>query len=240
MNRVELTQLCDFMQNAEIEKCDWLLAGSNQIFILKMAHNAKVVKAIYKPRKGETPLWDFPGGTLYKREFAAFLVSTEMGYNFIPPTIIRKGPYGIGSVQLVVDVPMVVRESRNILVTVSELQKIVLFDYVVNNTDRKISHLMKDRSNNIWLVDHGLTFNSVPKLRTVLWEFAGQQIPEERLTDVKLLQCKLEQGGELRNKLLRLLDEEEMEALDFRIKSILEEAEFPSPVSQWSVPYPWY
>ncbi len=240
MDRVELSRLCDFMQHAEIESCDWMLAGTNHVFVVSMVLDGQEVKSIYKPRKGERPLWDFPDGTLYKREYAAFLVSLEIGWNFVPPTIIRNGPHGIGSMQYMVKIPKRTRDFRDIIVDVSELKKIVLFDYLVNNADRKIGHLLKDRNDRLWIVDHGLTFNSAPKLRTVFWDFEGQKIPEEQMADVKTLRSKLKRGSDLREKLLRLLDEEEMEALDSRIKSVLKDAEFPYPVSPWSVPFPWY
>jgi hypothetical protein len=240
MDKLELLRLSDFMQQAEIESCDWLMAGSNRVFVVKMVLNGQEVKSIYKPRKGEAPLWDFPDGTLYKREYAAFLVSLEMGWYFVPPTIIRQGPYGIGSMQYRVEISKGTRGSIDRIVDVSVLKKIVLFDYLVNNADRKISHLLKDTDDRLWIVDHGLTFNSVPKLRTVFWDYAGQKIPEEMVADVQTLRGKLKRGGDLRHKLIQLLDKEEIEALDFRVRQILEEAAFPSPTSRWSVPYPWY
>ncbi|UCC16374.1 MAG: hypothetical protein JSU58_08390, partial [Dehalococcoidales bacterium] len=219
---------------------DWMLAGSNQVIVVKMILDKRVILSIYKPRKGEVPLWDFPDGTLYKREYAAFLVSLEMGWYFIPPTIIRQGPYGIGSMQYMVEIPKGTRNFSDRKIDVSEFKKIVLFDYLVNNADRKISHLLIDRNDRLWIVDHGLTFNAVPKLRTVFWEFAGQKIPDVQLADIKTLRDKMKKGGELRAKLLKLLDKEEIEALDFRIRQILRKAEFPYPTSPWSVPFPWY
>ena len=228
------------MQLAEIESCDWLLAGSNNVFVVKMVVDGQEVQAIYKPRNGEAPLWDFPDGTLYKREYATFLVSLEMGWYFVPPTIIRQGPYGIGSMQYMVEIPEGTRNLNETIVDVSELKKIVLFDYLVNNADRKISHLLKDKYERLWIVDHGLTFNSIPKLRTVFWDFAGQKIPEEMIADVNTLRDKLKQDRGLGDKLRKLLDREEIEALDSRIRQILKETAFPYPTSRRSVPFPWY
>lgn len=228
------------MELAEIESCDWMFAGSNQVFVVEMVHDQREIQSIYKPRKGEAPLWDFPDGTLYKREYTTFLVSLEMGWYFVPPTIIRQGPFGIGSMQYMVEIPKGTRGFIDRMVDVSELKKIVLFDYLVNNADRKISHLLTDRNDRLWIVDHGLTFNSAPKLRTVFWDFAGQKIPKEMLADVKILRDKLKQGGYLRDKLHQLLYKEEILALDYRIRHILKEAVFPHPTSPWSVPYPWY
>ncbi len=110
----------------------------------------------------------------------------------------------------------------------------------MNNADRKISHLLTDKYDQLWIVDHGLTFNSVPKLRTVFWDYAGQKIPAELVADVRTLHDKLSRGGNLQESLFRLLDEEEIEALDFRIRQILKKSIFPHPTSPWSVPYPWY
>ena len=240
MDKAELVQICDYMQHAEVKSCDWLLAGSNYVFVVKMLAEGRELQSIYKPRKGEAPLWDFPDGTLYKREYAAFLVSLEIGWHFVPPTIIRKGPHGIGSMQYMVEIPDGKGDVDNIIVDVSELKKIILFDYLVNNADRKISHLLVDRDEKLWIVDHGLTFNSEPKLRTVFWDYAGQTIPKEMIADVKILRNKLKQGGELRRKLLQLLDKEEVEAFDKRISKILRAPVFPHPTSRWSVPFPWY
>ena len=240
MDKVELLQLCDFMQRAEIESCDWLMAGSNRVFVVQMTLNGQRLKSIYKPRKGEAPLWDFPDGTLYKREYAAFLLSLEMGWHFVPPTIVRRGPYGIGSMQYRIEIPKGTRGFIDRIVDVSLLKKIVLFDYLANNADRKISHLLQDTDNRLWVVDHGLTFNSSPKLRTVFWDFSGQKIPKEMIGDVQILRSKLKQGEDFRDKLFQLLDEEEIGALDYRIRQILKKAVFPNPTSRWSVPYPWY
>jgi hypothetical protein len=240
MDKTELLQLCEFMQQAEIESCDWLMAGTNRVFVVRMVLDGREVESIYKPRKGEAPLWDFPDGTLYKREYAAFLLSLEMGWYFVPPTIIRQGPYGIGSIQYKVEIPKGTRGFIDRIVDASVLKKVVLFDYLVNNADRKISHLLKDTDDQLWIVDHGLTFNSVPKLRTVFWDFSGQEIPEKMVADVQTLHGKLIQDVDLQDELIQLLDEEEIKALDFRIRHIIKEAVFPNPTSRWSMPYPWY
>jgi len=142
--------------------------------------------------------------------------------------------------QYMVDIPKRTRVSGDVTIAISELKKIVIFDYLVNNADRKISHLLKDKHGSFWLVDHGLTFNAVPKLRTVFWDFAGQKIPKQLIADVKALRDKVKKGGDFREELLQLLDQEEIEALDIRISQILNKAVFPSPASPWSVPFPWY
>ena len=240
MDKTELLKVCELMRMADIKSCDWLLAGSNQVFVLKMFVNGKEFKSIYKPRNGEAPLWDFPDGTLYKREYAAFVLSLEIGWYLVPPTIIREGPFGIGSMQYMVEIEKGTRNYSRRLTSNSDLKKIILFDYLVNNADRKVSHLLTDKYDQLWIVDHGLTFNADPKLRTVFWDYAGQKIPKQLITDIRNLRDKMKRGGTLQESLLRLLDKEEMEALDFRIRQILKKMIFPRPTSPWSVPYPWY
>ncbi len=124
MDKTELLQVCELMQKADIKSCDWLLAGSNQVFVVRMVIDGKEFKSIYKPRKGEAPLWDFPDGTLYKREYAAFLFSIEIGWYFVPPTIIREGPFGIGSMQHMVEIQKGTRNYSRRLISNAELKKL--------------------------------------------------------------------------------------------------------------------
>jgi hypothetical protein len=239
MDRAEISRLCDLIRDGEIESCDLLLAGSNRVFVVSLVLDGWQGQAIYKPRRGEVPLWDFPDGTLYRREYAAFLVSLELGWDLIPPTVIRDGPYGIGSVQSMVDVRGRASFFRETAEDIPVFQQVALFDYLVNNADRKAGHFLKDRQDRLWVVDHGLTFNTVPKLRTVLWEFAGQKIPHKLLSDVRKLQNELKRGRNLRKELLRLLEQKEIDALELRVNRIIKNPIFPHPSSRWSVPFPW-
>jgi len=234
-----ISQVCKLLQQAKIKDCDLLFSGSNYVFLATMVKDGTEVKAIYKPRQGETPLWDFPDGTLYKREYAAFIVSQVLEWYLIPPTIIRDGPFGIGSMQWFVDTTSGLRHYSQIIGNPSVLKQVALFDYLVNNADRKAGHFLKDKDGQLWMVDHGLTFNTVPKLRTVLWDFSDQTVPKKLLADVKALQNKLRREKQLRDTLRWLLEEAEVEALETRIKRIIEKPLFPSPKSHWSVPWPW-
>lgn len=213
--------------------------GSNYVFLVTMVREETGIKAIYKPRQGEIPLWDFPDGTLYKREYAAFIMSQALEWHFIPPTVIRDGPHGIGSMQWFVD-------SKNgpghclQIKDISILKRVALFDYLVNNADRKAGHFLEGQDGRLWLVDHGLTFNATPKLRTVLWDFSGETVPDELLADVRVLQSKLKQEKHLRDILRRLLEEPEVKALELRIKTIIEKPVFVHPGPHRSVPWPWY
>ena len=123
---------------------------------------------------------------------------------------------------------------------ISILKQVALFDYLVNNADRKVGHFLEGKDGRLWLVDHGLTFNAEPKLRTVLWDFSGETVPDELLADVRALQDKLKQEKQLRDALRRLLEESEVKALEFRINTILEKPVFVHPGPHRSVPWPWY
>jgi hypothetical protein len=234
-----MSRLCNLLQQAEIKNCDLLFSGSNYVFLATMVKDRTEVKAIYKPRQGETPLWDFPDGTLYKREYAAFIVSQALEWYLIPPTVVRDGQFGIGSMQWFVDTMNGTRHHSQIIGELSALKQVALFDYLINNADRKAGHFLKDKDGRLWMVDHGLTFNTTPKLRTVLWDFAGQTVPKKLLADVEALQDKLKRETQMRDALCRLLDEAEVEALETRITQIIEEPVFAYPTSRWSVPWPW-
>ena len=236
---VAISSACDLLLEGEIKSCDFLFSGSNDIFLVTLVRDKMEIKVIYKPRRGEAPLWDFPDGTLYSREYAAFLVSQALEWHLIPPTVIREGPFGIGSMQWFVDTVNGSKPYSQLVWEPSILKRVALFDYLVNNADRKRGHFLEGKDGRLWVVDHGLTFNVVPKLRTVLWDFSGQAVPEGLLADVKALQDKLSGEKRLRRELLRLLDPAEVEALEFRIKKIIERPVFTSPGARRSVPWPW-
>ncbi|MGH7862885.1 MAG: SCO1664 family protein, partial [Candidatus Dormibacteraceae bacterium] len=151
--------------------------GSNYSFLLVLRRGEEQRLAVYKPRRGEVPLWDFPDGTLYRREYAAFLVSQALGWDFIPPTIIGNGPHGVGSIQLYVDADQETDADKLRETNEAELMRIFLFDVFANNADRKRGHCLRDRGGKLWGIDHGLTFNRDAKLRTVIWDFRGEPIP---------------------------------------------------------------
>lgn len=234
-----MVQACRFLEQAEITACDMHHRGSNLVFTIKLVNEGLETKAIYKPRRGENPLFDFPDGTLYKREVAAFLVSQALEWHLVPPTVIRNGPYGIGSVQWFVNPRHRVDRDSSIETDPQVLKQVALFDYVVNNADRKAGHFFEGQDGHLWVVDHGLTFNAVPKLRTVLWDFAGQTVPDSLISGVVSLREKLKREP-LRNVLGRLLESYEIEALEARLDRIIANPVFPYPQSHRSVPWPWY
>jgi hypothetical protein len=221
---------------AESELVPW---GSNYTFavLLTDPHDDHPdTLAIYKPMAGEIPLWDFPHQTLYKREYAAYLVSQALGWNFIPATVIREGPHGIGSVQLYVEPEpnahyFSFRDDHH-----DELKRIALFDLVTNNADRKAGHCLRGkRDGKIWGIDHGLTFNEDPKLRTVIWEFQAQPVDETLLQDLALL---LEDDA-LTKQLTDYLAEREVAAFHRRLRRLISEGCFPSLQSRRDIPWGW-
>ncbi len=238
INGLTISQACNFLRQAEIRNCDLLSDGSNYVFLVKLVKDEREVRTIYKPRQGEAPLWDFPDGTLYKREYAAFVVCEALEWRFVPPTVVRNGPHGVGSMQWFIDVAT--ETSGQSRLKDSVLKQVALFDYLVNNADRKLGHFLIDKEGRLWLVDHGLTFNAAPKLRTVLWEFAGQAIPDELLEKVRALRSELKPHEPLRDSLRVLLNESEIKALESRIEAILERPVFASPGPNRSVPWPLY
>jgi uncharacterized repeat protein (TIGR03843 family) len=221
----------DVIRGGQIESCQLTRAGSNYTFLVKIELEGQETLAIYKPRDGEAPLWDFPTGTLYKREYAAYLLSDALGWDIVPFTIIRDGPYGIGSVQEYIDHD----PSENYYTLTSEhaaqLQVVCCFDLVANSTDRKANHLLRDDSDKLWSIDHGLTFHSDIKIRTVIWDFGGQPIPEpllDALTDLGTqLQSPQEQLSSSLKELVDVLDPAELEAFKGRLAWVLAERSFP-------------
>jgi hypothetical protein len=195
---------------------------------------------IYKPRDGENPLYDFPQGTLYLREVAAYRLARLLNWELVPPTVIREGPMGVGSLQLYKQPverddscdPREFWSQRTI-----DVERMVLFDHIANNADRKLSHCLQDRHGAVWGIDHGLCFNVEMKLRTVLWQFIGQPVHEDLLTDLMLLR---EQEAEVRTELEPLLNESEVVALLRRIDAFIAEPCYPMLSPHRNIPYGWW
>ena len=228
----------DALRRGEVKGIQMTPYGSNAVFAVTLEGPRGDVRAIYKPRAGEAPLWDFPGGTLYQREYAAYVLSQETGWCFIPPTVIRDGPHGIGAMQLHIEHdPRVtffsLREQR-----LSEFAAVAAFDVLANNADRKGGHVLEDPERRLWFIDHGLTFHSDYKLRTVIWEFQGSPIPEELVERLTAMVPALERGAELEQRLCEVLSEDEVASLRERLDALLEEPVYPWPGLQRSVPWP--
>ena len=194
--------------------------------------------AVYKPAEGESPLWDFPNGSLYRREVAAYLVAKQLGWPRIPPTVIREeAPHGIGALQMYV----VAEPDRHYLASNAEPAEtwieVAIFDILTNNADRKSGHCLTDEDGLVWVIDHGLTFHVDPKLRTVIWDFAGQPVPERLRPDLERLAQALGPAGDC--GLDELISRRELAVLRRRLHAMLRPGwQLPHPTSAWSVPWP--
>ena len=192
---------------------------------------------IYKPRAGERPLWDFPDGCLAHREYAAYLVSEYLGFNVVPLTVLRDGPYGEGMAQEWITIDESVDLAKFFATDHPGLRAMALFDAIINNTDRKIGHLLPINDDVVFGCDHGVTFHVEDKLRTVLWQWAGDSLTTNEIEILKKAVISLE--GELRTQLETLLTTQEIDALAARVKRLLNEGTFPQPNPNWpAVPWP--
>ena len=232
------------MSTNELSDVDFLLAGeltvlgrmphsSNATLLCSITDAERTDRVIYKPLKGERPLWDFPPG-LHRREVAAYRLATSMGFDIVPPTVLRDGPFGEGSVQLFVEHDPNVHyftlfESREELH--DRLKVICAFDIVANNTDRKAGHVIVDANDHVWGIDHGVCFSADFKLRTVIWEFATEELPapiNNAVADI---------ADTVPLDVAALLSDDEIEALQERASWLREGARFP--VDQSGTRYPW-
>jgi hypothetical protein len=234
-------EVLDVLENGEIVGSKLIPWGSNYSFAVAVQDGAgREQLAIYKPRDGENPLYDFPDGTLYKREVAAYRLSRLLGWGIVPPTVIHDGPMGIGSLQLY---RMPVQNDENCDPRVFwgrrtvDVERLVLFDHIANNADRKLSHCLVDADGGVWGIDHGLCFNVDMKLRTVLWQFVGGPIHDALLTDLTSLRCR---EPDIRSELGELLSEREISALLRRMDAIIADPTYPQLNPHRNIPYGWW
>jgi hypothetical protein len=213
--------------------------SSNYTFLLTAKHEGQEAMAVYKPRSGERPLWDFPDGTLCQREVAAFTVSEALGWGLVPPTVLREGPRGIGSFQLYIEHDPELNYFSFDPSVKPQLEWLVLFDALINNADRKGGHCLLDLKQRLWAIDHGITFHVQHKLRTVIWDFSGQAIPSALIDDLTALNTTLGiADSPLRCALAPLLSEGEIEACMTRLRRLLRTAKYPSPGPGPNYPWP--
>jgi uncharacterized repeat protein (TIGR03843 family) len=212
----------------------WSSNGTYLVTVAATDAADTAVVAIYKPGRAERPLWDFPDG-LFQREVAAYQLSEALGWGFVPPTITREdGPLGPGSLQLFIDADFehhyftLLEEERHHPV----LRRMAAFDYVANNADRKGGHCLLDADGRVWGIDHGLCFHTHPKLRTVIWDFAGERVSDRDLSDLERLQAH-----GLPDALTSILRSEECDALLARVDRLLRTGKLPEPRTDH--PYPW-
>lgn len=228
------------LREAEFLDCRPVWYSSNYVYLAQLRADDQQFAAIYKPHKGESPLWDFPDGHLYKHEAAAYELSKLLGWDFVPPTLVRDGPQGVGSVQIYVPHDpeehfFVQREREELL---PQLMRMCAFDAVVNNADRKGGHCLLDERGHIWGIDHGLCFHTTPKLRSVIWEWAGDEVGEALLTDIEDAGLAIAAETEDAAPLLALLHEHESVAMLGRMERLLLEKRYPVPGQARHYPWP--
>jgi uncharacterized repeat protein (TIGR03843 family) len=240
---VTSTDSLEILHDGEVTVRGEFLWGSNYTFLADAEHKGSKVACVYKPSKGERPLWDFPVATLAKREVAAYLVSEALGWQLVPPTVYRKnGPLGAGSLQLYIDHDPEYHyfnftpEDRQLL------RPTVLFDLLINNADRKGSHILRDEAAHFWLIDHGVSFHIEDKLRTVIWDFVGEPIPGDLCSNlVDFALCLKPVNGEpseLAAQLMGYLSRGEVRALGGRAQRLAASGRFPAP-DPYRRAFPW-
>ena len=239
MGRPALADALGVLERGEIEVLGLLLYSSNYTFLARVGWAGDDMLAVYKPRRGERPLWDFPHGSLAAREVAAFLVSEAAGWGIVPPTVLRAdAPLGEGSLQLFIEHDpqrhyFVLMEERAL-----ELTTFAAFDAVINNADRKSGHVLEDPAGKLWAVDHGVSFHVEPKLRTVIWAFAGEQIGDGLCGDLERLDSALGDETPVAGTLEGFLTNAEAGALRSRTKALLTDGRFPEPAGDRPLPWP--
>ncbi|MFB7834300.1 SCO1664 family protein [Streptomyces sp. NPDC056056] len=239
--------------------------ASNAVLYCSVAYEGREAACVYKPVAGEQPLWDFPDGTLAQREVAAYEISEATGWSLVPPTVLRDGPYGEGMVQLWIEAdpearllalteddeagegwkavgPAQVDEDRTALLVhadTPDLRRLAVLDAVINNGDRKGGHLLPAPGGHLYGIDHGVTFHVDDKLRTLLWGWAGEELPAEAAGVLDSLGRSLAPGGPLAARLAELLTDAEVAAVRARVEALRSTGRHPEPSGQWpAIPWP--
>jgi len=226
------------LHHGTIQVAGQFMWGSNYTFLVKVETQEEALLAVYKPFRGERPLWDFPPGSLAAREVAAYLTSKTLGWDLVPPTVLRDdGPAGSGSLQLYMDV-----DPERHYFTFSDderqrLRPVIAFDVLINNADRKSGHILLGSDNHLWLIDHGVCFHRDYKLRTVAWDFVGKPIPEAIINDLSAFRHRLATDADLHADYSALLSQTEIEAMVMRAEQLIADGHFPEP--DGVRPYPW-
>jgi len=230
----------ELLAGSALEVVGRLAYSSNGTFLVRWHDGLREQAAIYKPAAGERPLWDFPSDTLYHREVAAFELSHWLGWDLVPVTVERRdGPLGPGSLQLFVE-----HDPEQHYFTLMEahrrtFKRLAFFDILINNADRKGGHCLADGAGRVWAIDHGLTFHAEPKLRTVIWDFAGEKLPgPERRAAGRLAEHLADEGSEICRLMNLRLSQEEVRGLRARASTLSREGVFPEPIGAWAFPWP--
>jgi hypothetical protein len=231
-------EVLETLARGELELLGLLPRSSNYTFLARVRTGADELLAVYKPQAGEAPLWDFPDGTLYRREVAAYVVATALGWPRIPPTLERDGPHGVGSLQRFLPFDpehhyFTMQDDPRHLAT---FRRVALFDEVVNNADRKSGHCLLAEDGDLFFVDHGVCFSVEPKLRSVIWAYAGEAITPAEGDDLRSFRAAIEQD-QVHDRLASLLSPAEIGAVLRRVDTLLATGRLPRPGPER--PYPW-
>jgi uncharacterized repeat protein (TIGR03843 family) len=237
MPAIDVAEALQLLEAGELDVRGRLVDASNATLYCTVTLDAVEAVCVYKPVMGERPLWDFPDGTLANREVAAFAVSAASGWDLVPPTVLRDGPYGVGMCQLWIDVDEtidIVELSRS---DHPDLRRMSVLDAVVNNADRKGGHLLPTTSGRVYGVDHGVCFSVEDKLRTLLWQFRGDSLDDECVEVLSRLRADLE--GPLGSTLGALLEPAEVRKTVRRVDKLLRTGRHPQPSQDWpAIPWP--
>jgi uncharacterized repeat protein (TIGR03843 family) len=247
MMELSVSDILELLQSGTMEVEGVLPWSSNYTFLVRVCQGELELEAVYKPRRGERPLWDFPQGTLCQRELAAFLVSEAIGWHIVPPTVLRQGQHGVGTVQLFID-----HDPERHYFTLEgnplfaeQLQQMALLDVIINNADRKGGHVLLQRTEEdeqpgrLWGIDHGICFHTDQKLRTVIWEFAGMPIPQPLQADLLKLRDTLNDADSWPSRgLAELLAYNEVRAVGRRLNRLIDKSVFPDPGPGRHYPWP--
>ena len=237
MTALDLGAALDLLATGEIDVQGRMIDASNATLYCAVSGNGIEAACVYKPVAGERPLWDFPDGTLAAREVAAFAVSAATGWDLVPPTVLRDGPYGPGMVQLWIDTDETVDLGELARSDHPDLARMVVLDAVINNADRKGGHLLPTEQGQVFGIDHGVCFSVEDKLRTLLWQWRGDPLPDAARETLEELRANLDNalGAALRT----LLDRREVRATTRRVDRLLREGTYPLPSGDWpAVPWP--
>ncbi|MFI6316046.1 SCO1664 family protein [Nonomuraea sp. NPDC050556] len=226
------------LRDGKLEVAGRLVEATNMTLYCSITLGAQRAACVYKPVRGERPLWDFPDGTLAAREVAAFEVSQATGWRIVPPTVHRDGPFGPGMCQLWIDTEAEVDLMALVRSRHPALRRMAVFDAVVNNADRKGGHLLPQPDGHVYGVDHGVCFSAEDKLRTVLWQWRGRTLPRDAVAVLAKLERELESGS-LGRRLRELLTLAEVEATWMRVRRLLDTGTHPYPSEDWpAIPWP--
>lgn len=237
---ITMDRVLEVLEKGEVSQEFGLLRwSSNYAFLIALTYEDLELTAVYKPQQGERPLWDFPDGTLCKRERAAFLTSQVLKWDIVPPTALREASRGLGTIQFYIDHDPQINYFCLDESTKPQLARFQAFDYVVNNADRKGGHCLVDSDGHMWGIDHGITFHASNKLRTVIWDYADQPVPNDLLADLESLLALLENPeSSYRRELELLLDTTEIRAFRSRLRNLLKTRRYPVPGPGPNYPWP--